>query len=69
MTSIYISNISIFRTIETFAIVKILLLILLLLPLYYHDSTIAKVTIAMHQQVDNNPKPDLDNINTYSKFG
>ena len=43
MISIYTSNISIFKTIETFAIVKILLLILL--PLYYHDSTIAKVLL------------------------
>ena len=49
MISIYTSNISIFRTIETIAIVKILLPILLLLPLYYYDSTIAKVTIVMHQ--------------------
>ena len=44
LISIYISNISIFRTIETIAIVKILLPILLLLPLLlsqtitnYHD--------------------------------
>ena len=52
MISIYTSIISIFGTIETIVIVKILLLILLLLPLYYmyHDSTIAKVTIAMHQK-------------------
>ena len=49
MISIYTSNISTFRTNETIAIVKILLPILLLLPLYYHDSTIGKVTIAMHQ--------------------
>ena len=48
MVSIYTSDISVFRTIETIAIVKILLPILLLLPLYYHDSTLAKVTVAMH---------------------
>ena len=48
MISIYMS-ISIFRTLETIAMVNILLQILLLLPLYYHDSTIVKVTIAMHQ--------------------
>ena len=43
MISNYTSNISIFRTAETIAKVKIPLPILLLLPLYYHDSTIAKV--------------------------
>ena len=48
MMSIYADNISIFRTFETIAIVKILLLILLLLRLYYHDSSIAKDTTAMH---------------------
>ena len=49
--SIYTSNISVYRTIKTIAIVKTLLPIVLdlLLPLYYHDSTIAKVTIAMHR--------------------
>ena len=48
--SIYASNISVFlnTTIETIAIVKTLLPILLLLPLYYHNSTIAKVTFVMH---------------------
>ena len=48
MISIYTQNISIFRTIETIAIVKILLPILIQLPLYHRDSTIAKVTIVMH---------------------
>ena len=36
MISIYTSNISIIRTIETIVIVEILLPILLLLPLFYH---------------------------------
>ena len=48
MISIYTANISNIRTSETIAIVKILLPILQLLPLYYNDSIIAKVTIAMH---------------------
>ena len=52
MISIYTSKISIFRFIETIAKEKILLPILLLLPLNYQDSTIAKVTIAMHRQFD-----------------
>ena len=49
MISIHISNNSIFRTIETIATVKILLSIILLLPLNYQDSTIAKATIVMYR--------------------
>ena len=52
MISIYTCNISIYITIETIAIVKTLLPILLLLSLYNHDSTIAKATIVMHRYFD-----------------
>ena len=52
MICIYTSNISIFRTIQ----------ILLPIPLYYHDSIIAKVTIAMHRQFDVLLHPYLQSI-------